>query len=69
MHSNLISVAKCENFLSVSNALVAKLADALDLGSSAARRAGSTPVERTNSLKSMSYGDKSSRNKLALVLW
>ena len=31
------------------NADVAKLADALDLGSSAARHVGSTPIIRTNS--------------------
>ena len=34
-----------------SSALVAELVDALDLGSSVPRRAGSSPVRRTNKVK------------------
>ena len=44
--SGFIHYNKCRSLI-VRNADVAELADALDLGSSAARRMGSTPFIRT----------------------
>lgn len=43
-------------FATLKNADVAKLADAPDLGSGAARRVGSTPIIRTTTIKSPFLG-------------
>ena len=46
-HQIYCSILKKSPIFAVQNADVAKLADALDLGSSAARHVGSTPIIRT----------------------